>query len=330
MAKNASIASPILMDHTVIPVGFIITIENIFSFLVLYRCTRLNYQIRILSINLCISDLLTGLSLCFPLKFYHFSESCGFKKYVNSFFVTISLLTVTVMDIDRCLAIHFGIKYYIYISKRFLISVCTVCWFISFLITYMVYFDFTGYYGVHCEPIFSTPKNSITICASSFLLLSILSNVIMFIYLVRKIRKRYLYIKDKNVLTRSTGRYTEQGIVIKKLLAITGCFILCATPYIITTFPVLDYSTPFGKKVHTITALTILSNSAINPVLYVWRFREARYQLRRSLCFWNQSYVEKLQLRHNEENASYVINLGPAILPENHILTKSNVLCQTC
>uniref|UniRef100_A0A8W8L241 palmitoyl-CoA hydrolase n=1 Tax=Magallana gigas TaxID=29159 RepID=A0A8W8L241_MAGGI len=90
-------------------------------------------------------------------------------------------------------------------------------------------------------------------------------------------------------------RFTEQAMVIKKLMVITGCFIFCATPYIITTFPVLDYNAPVGKKIHMITAVTLLANSAINPILYVWRFREARYHMKRLLCFWNEKYIEQLQ-----------------------------------
>uniref|UniRef100_K1PI16 palmitoyl-CoA hydrolase n=1 Tax=Magallana gigas TaxID=29159 RepID=K1PI16_MAGGI len=99
-------------------------------------------------------------------------------------------------------------------------------------------------------------------------------------------------------------RFTEQAMVIKKLMVITGCFIFCASPYIITTFPVLDYKSPVGKRIHMITAVTLLANSAINPILYVWRFREARYHMKRLLCFWNEKYIEQLQSKHNEENAT--------------------------
>lgn len=308
MAENNLTTPPILGDETVIPAGIIITLENIISCSILYRCTRVNYQIRILSINLCLSDLIAGISLCFPIEAYTFGQNCGFKKYFNTTFVTISLLTVTMMDIDRCLAIHFGIQYYNYISRRLLTIVCICFWFVSLLIGYMMYFDFDGQYGIHCEPIYHSPKNAITICASTFLLVSILSNIFMFLFLVLKVRRGYHQRKDVNFSAQMSMRFTEQAMVIKKLMAITGCFIFCATPYIITTFPVLDYNTPVRKKIHIITAVTLLANSAINPILYVWRFREARYHMKRLLWFWNGKYIEQLRKKHNEESATYVIS----------------------
>lgn len=315
--ENMSTVRPLVGDETMIPVGFIITLENLFSFLVLYRCTRVNYQIRVLSINLCVSDLLAGISLCFPIEAYYFGENCGFKKYFYTFFVTISLLTVTMMDMDRCLALHFGIRYYNYISPRLLIFICTSFWIVSFLNAYMMYFDPASQFGIHCEPAYHAPKNIITISASAFLLVSILSNLVMFTYLVHTIRKGFRQIKDINFPAQTTGRCTEQAIVIKKLLVITGCFLFCATPYIITTFPVLDYNTPFGKKVHIVTAVIIVANSAINPFLYVWRFREARYQIKRLLCFWNRSYTEVIQIKHNKEIATYLISRSVSLRMPN-------------
>lgn len=308
MAENNSTPPPIIGDEIVIPAGILITLENVISFSILYRCTRVNYQIRILSINLCLSDLITGISLCFPIEAYTFGHKCGLKKYFNTTFVTISLLTVTMMDIDRCLVIHYGIQYYNYISRRLLTIVCICFWFVSLLIGYMMYFDYDGKFGIHCEPMYHAPKNAITIFASTFLLVSILSNIVMFIFLVLKIRRGYHKRKDVNFPAQMNMRFTEQAMVIKKLMVITGCFIFCASPYIITTFPVLDYKSPVGKRIHMITAVTLLANSAINPILYVWRFREARYHMKRLLCFWNEKYIEQLQSKHNEENATYIIS----------------------
>ena len=107
------------------------------------------------------------------------------------------------------------------------------------------------------------------------------------------------YTKDK--------RYPEQARVTRKLVVITGCFTVCSLPYIITTFTILDNDHPQFRTIHTVTAIIFMSNSFINPLLYVWRLREARYQAKRLLCCWNRRYIRRLERRNKEDTATYSI-----------------------
>ena len=112
------------------PTGILITIVNLFSFVALYRCSRLSFKIRILAINLCLSDLFTGTSLIVPHRFF-FYNNCAYKKYLISSFLVVSSLTISMINFDRCLAIHYGIRYYIYMSRKVLISLCASFWVLS-------------------------------------------------------------------------------------------------------------------------------------------------------------------------------------------------------
>ena len=116
-------ADEVFHEHILIATGMLITIVNLFSFVVLYRCSYLFLQIRSLAINLCLSDLFTGTSLVVPPQFYYYNN-CVYKKYLTSTFVVVSSLTVSMINLDRCLAIHYGIRYYIYMNKKVLISLC--------------------------------------------------------------------------------------------------------------------------------------------------------------------------------------------------------------
>lgn len=291
-------------DTFQIPIGVVITSANLLSVVALYRCSRLSFQIRILAINLCVSDILIGLSMVLPIRTYYINN-CLYKKYITSAFLIVSSLTVTMINLDRCLAIHYGIRYYIYMNKKVLTSICVAFWVFSMILSYLLYFNPNSRFGVSCQPIFYVPKNSVTIAVNVFLVLNIVSNVVMFIYLVRTVhnslhvyQKRYGHVINK---------YPDQAIVIQKLVVITGCFIACSLPYIITTF--LGSDIAFRKQAHIITIIIFTMNSAINPFLYVWRLQETRYQMKRLLCFWNQSYAEKLEQRNKEDTATYCINV---------------------
>ncbi|XP_022307975.2 lysophosphatidic acid receptor 1-like [Crassostrea virginica] len=292
--------SPI-KDGIRIPTGILITIVNLFSFVALYRCSRLSFKIRILAINLCLSDLFTGTSLIVPHRFL-FYNNCAYKKYLISSFLVVSSLTVSMINLDRCLAIHYGIRYYIYMSRKVLISLCASFWVLSIPLVYLLYFNMETTSGISCRPIFYLDKNSVTITVSAILLAIIVFNLFMFVFLVRNIRMttgRSTYTKDK--------RYPEQARVIRKLVVITGCFTVCSLPYIITTFPILDNDHPQFRTIHIVTVIIFMSNSFINPLLYVWRLREARYQAKRLLCCWNRRYIRRLERRNKEDTATYSI-----------------------
>lgn len=59
---------------------------------------------------------------------------------------------------------------------------------------------------------------------------------------------------------------------------ITGFFLVCCTPYVLLkVIPNVDYGNKVMRLLVAVTAGVMFLNSAINPVLYVWRFTESRY-----------------------------------------------------
>lgn len=306
MTTNATnIPKPLITDAVLIPIGCLLVIENVIAIVILYRCTRLNFQIRLLSINLALTDLMTGVMLSMPLHLQRYGEeNCEFKKYFSFLFVNTSLLTITMFNLDRCFVFWFAMRYYTYITKRLVVKLCISMWCASFLITYLMFFNFSGPLGIQCSFMYTLEKNIINILGKSLILFFILSNLIMYGYLLFYFKNRMKKIFDVN----SAGGQTpnNQSQVVLKLSVITGTFLAMFTPFIITlTFPILDYSKSSGILVHNVTASLMVLNSAVNPILYVWRFKEPRYLLQRMFCFFNTKYLIKLNERYNENTASY-------------------------
>lgn len=300
-----NIPQPLITDALLIPIGCMLVIENVIAIVIMYRCTRLNFQIRLLSINLAVTDLMTGVMLSMPLHLLSYGEdNCEFKKYFSFLFVNTSLLTITMFNLDRCFVFWFAMRYYTYITKRLVVKLCFFMWCASLLITYLMFFNFNGPLGVQCSFMYRLEKNIVNNLGKSLILLFILSNLIMYGYLLFYLKHRMKKIFDVN----SAGGQTpnNQSQVVLKLSVITGTFLAMFTPFIITlTFPILDYSKSSGILVHNLTASLMVLNSAVNPILYVWRFKEPRYLLQRMFCFFNPKYLIKLNEHYNENTATY-------------------------
>lgn len=296
-ANVSTLSEPLLTDGILIPIGSLVIIENVLAIIILYRCTRLNFQIRLLSLNLTLTDLLTGIMLSVPLQTLRFGEeNCEFKKYTSFLFLNTSLLTVTLFNLDRCFVFWFSMRYYAYITKRLILKFCVILWSVSLLMTYMMFFNSDMPFGIHCGFMYTLEKNFINTSGKSLILIFILSNLFLYGYMLFYVKHRMRMIFNIN----STGNLapSNQSKVAIKLSVLTGTFLIMFTPFIITlTFPILNYSKKTGILVHNLTGSLMLLNSAVNPILYVWRFKEPRYLLKRMCCFFNTNLLTKLRDR---------------------------------
>lgn len=129
----------------------------------------------------------------------------------------------------------------------------------------------------------------------------LLFNIFLYIYLSINVSVRF---------SRNTGQTSKDvNGVIRKLSVITGFFLVCYSPYIITQ--VLQwtlYDSTYSGTIHAVSLSLTLLNSAINPVLYVWRFNEARFQLKFFVCVWNKRKTDKIILERNSFFATYSIS----------------------
>lgn len=117
-------------------VGILIAAENVISIVILSKCSRLLFQIRMLSLNLAISDIFTGLFLILPNGTLHEEFQCDIKKYPTFMFINVSLLIITMMNLDRCFAAAFAMRFYSFITKKLIIRMCVKAWTFGCLLTY--------------------------------------------------------------------------------------------------------------------------------------------------------------------------------------------------
>jgi hypothetical protein len=114
--RNTSdyIESPIkiLNKIVVIQIGIDICVENILAITVLLRITQLIYQDIIFSISLAITDCFAGFVICI--------WNCFMKKHFTAPFINMSLITVTLFNIDRCCSLKFALRCYQIVTLKVL------------------------------------------------------------------------------------------------------------------------------------------------------------------------------------------------------------------
>jgi hypothetical protein len=301
----------IVSDQYLMPVGILIFVENLVSLIVLLRCTRLNSQIRSLDINLCLSDLFMGIFLSIPVETLSIGGNCILKKYFTTFFLNVTLLIITMFNVDRCCVLYLGANYHKYITKKCLTVLFVIIWVSGLIMSYGMFYDTTTSNGISCKAVFQRERNYVTQFTNWMAMCILLSNFVMYIYFVVYIRTQFSKVYD---LSNNRNLAPSSHIkLLRKVSFITGYFLVSYIPYMLTVlFPILNYTTPQGKITHTILLSVLILNSAVNPFLYILRFREATYQLKRLICIWNSAYLEKLQRLHNEQFSTYEIEAsGP-------------------
>jgi hypothetical protein len=326
----------ILPNLVIIPIGVPICLENILAIIILIRSSRLIYQVRILSINLAVTDCLAGFLLSLPDAVF---GNCFMKKYFTAPFINVSLITVTLFNIDRYCSLKYALRYHDIVTPKVLKIACLLSWLVGILISYLMFFDPSGHLGIFCGVMFQVPFNNVSFCAKVFLVLIIVSN--LFIMSFYKRSRSVSAIPSVRTVSKLNGNCSLESVqpsrfpiqnhdinngqsiknqvkVMKKLTVITGFFLLCCIPYFLfQTIPNVNYSVKTIRYLFGITAGIVFLNSAVNPVFYVWRFTESRYQLKRILYCWNVEKLEKLKVERNRFFATYEMKV---ISPENRPL----------
>jgi hypothetical protein len=307
--SNHSRLSFLVPEEFLLPVGVVMFLENVISILLLCKCRRINFQIRILSLNLAISDLLTGGFLTLPNSINEYF-GCGMKKYPTFLFINVSLLTVTLMNIDRCFVFAYPMRYYSFITEKVIKKICYITWITGFPLTYGMFFGFDAKYGFSCEIVAFHKMNAINSTFKGILLSLVILNFLMFGYFLHHSHKSLCQIHPQKTFNPMSKEYLR---MVKKLSVVTGVFLAAYFPFmLIFTFPIFDKSSDIGKGLFGFTSVMVLLNSACNPVFYVWRFSEPRYHMKRWLCFWSKHRRETIDRLYNQQYASYEIQTIPA------------------
>jgi hypothetical protein len=295
MEMNKTYESIFVLQQNALPflIGILIMLVNLVALFILAQTKKMSLHIKMLSMNLAATDLLTGVavlgdsclspilpeSLCRPLM------------YLYCLSVVVSFLNITGMLVDRFCALFFPFKYHNFLEKKTCLIIIGSIWFCGCLLTVVNFYDGFQIYDVQeleiCASYIVVGKTGLAIVTVTFCLLMIV-NIVLYILMFKKMFKLSNSVHTADTLNRYRN-FQNQAKTVINLSAITVCFMVLYTPMIVLSMIDIFDKNPTMKKTILILqsrfGVLVLLNSFINPFLFVWRFMECRYTFLIMICY---------------------------------------------
>ena len=293
---NTTYLKPIFVSF----ISILIVITNIINLIVLYHMKQLPRVSRLFLLNLSFSDLLVGIVACAPSIYSAATDEwpygavwCQVAGIAHGTSVTISIWSISMVGIDRYIAVTKPFTYTHFKSSRKMYAVIAALWFAA-IVTFamplftkqnMIYYVFspdTSMCGMHWE--------YKSFCVITGFYIPILSGSILSFTSFKITRK--LQENSKNKMTKqSASRASMTRKTLHILLATAIIYFTCWTPYVMLVF-VESFSTIRGSEwLHFATVWTANSNSMVNVFIYSATNPQYRKTLKLFICMRRRNQI---------------------------------------
>ncbi|XP_022789579.1 adenosine receptor A3-like [Stylophora pistillata] len=275
-------AQRIFLLATNIPLSIVAFVGNFLIIVTLRKVSCLHPPSKLLLGCLAGTDLGVGLNsqplfIVFFMSSEH-SKGCYYSSLllntIGSIFISVSLLTMTAISVDRLLALLLGLRYRQVVTVRRVRLLVFTFWVLSTLNATVFL------YSIHIAI-------SIT-CAALLLCLMISSFCYTKIY--RTLRLSEAQVQDQG----PKGKQNGEGIQLNKAryrktvstaLWLQMALFACCLPYgLVYGFILISgINTHFLKFVSYLAFSLLLFNSTLNPFLYCWKMREMRQAVKHTI-----------------------------------------------
>ncbi|OWF49661.1 Adenosine receptor A2a [Mizuhopecten yessoensis] len=295
--------------------SFAVTI-NIFSIVTLSQCVRIDKRIKLMIRNIALADGFLG---CFPglavlSDYIGFSDivlGCHFYLISSRFFTFTKLFSVSILAVDRFICLYLSNWYLQYVSESLVFAVSLGTWLTSFGITMGTYTSGVSFV-VDC--VNDNMKNGFSIVltisvACGLVIIGAYTGVFL------NVKKHVRKMKSINLSTSSSQTNLYKSTFILCLLMLV--FVLCYTPAgVYRTMVYLNPDRLFETGgIRNVTNIIFMSSTVINPLLYIWRFKECRIRMSKMLCLCNKRYLEELDREQKIMCASFLCETPQVHVP---------------
>ena len=262
---------------------------NMLILIALYKESSLHPPSKLLYRCLAITDLLVGLISEPSLAAYHAllvkenhsTNLCFYFATISAVTFTtlsaVSLLTMTTISVDRLLALLLGLRYSQVVTLRRVRAIVPFLWISSLGFAVTTIWEFT-FAKIHNYTL-------ILICIFGSL----------FCYLKILLTFRHYHIRTQQRQEEPNGEGNPLNIAryrktVTTAILVEVTLIACYLPYsiVIAIITILG-SSPLLDDTWESTATLVFLNSSVNPILYCWRIKEVRQEvksiIRQFLCW---------------------------------------------
>ena len=266
--------------------SFVAVLGNVLVIRALWKASLIPPTIKTLFLSLAISDLAVGI-LSQPMfgviiavmlrrlsnGQHNFALFCPTVLTVCYYFMFglsfASFLNVIIITLDRLLAVRFHLRYQELVTLKRLITVLVASWITSAIGTSIF--------------IFLPQGSRLTGAVIDFL--GIVLTTVVYIYIYKVVRFHRNQIRCQfQVQNRQGMEITRQNKSAYNALIVYVVFVACYLP-LFTSFILLtvdNFRSSFLVYDHVSIFFAFL-NSSLNPLLYCWRYREIRVNVKKSL-----------------------------------------------
>lgn len=255
------------------------TAGNLLIIVSILRSSTLHSTANFLLLGLAVSDLAVGV-LVEPLfitilmkRYKGLHVNCilvVLHNVASSFFVVVSMFTVTAISIDRYLAIYFHLRYPQLVTVKKVIYLQISLWTTSGLLALARMAGF-GVYLV-------TGMTLIVIC------LSLTCFAYSKIFMVLRRHQAQIQIQ---MSTETISKMKQLRNSVINTFYVVFAFLVCFLPYCCLTIIIINNPGTPSKAVMLLNLYAssiILFNSSLNPFIYWWRRREFRESVKQTFC----------------------------------------------
>ena len=277
--------------------GIAIIVANSLVLIATRRNKALRKQGRVYIVSLAISDLLAGLMAC-PTHVYWLVDRmpvtvCYLANWANFLCVTVSIISLTVISVDRCFKISYPFHYKAKVTTRRCTNIVGVIWLYSGIIATLGTVPYNNQTKmistptgecINPKPIFYLVFFTIDFILPCVIMAS--SYIVIFIVAYRRRRK---WSKQQDTVNGGERRMFLKDLKNARTLGtVVLVFMICWGPPLVLVSFVTYYSHLSGicrNRVlcFVLTSFLPLGNSLCNPIIYGLCDKEYRRDLKIAL-----------------------------------------------
>ncbi|XP_078357341.1 histamine H2 receptor-like [Oculina patagonica] len=274
-----------ILACVVIIIGSILsTTGNIVILSAFRKCQSIHPPSKALLCSLALTDLFVGLVVLPLFTTYYMMIILEMPRYycviaitygrTSTFIGAVSIGTIATIAIDRYLAFRLRLRYRELVTFRRVVRILFIEWILA------AFWSGSWFWNAPIN-LFSGAIGMFMCC---------LITPLCYLTIYRGIRRHVAQIHQQANFRESTDfNVAQYKKTVNNMLWIYGLLLLCYVPYLLSLFAIivmgLNNSTRFALH---FSAIAIYFNSSLNPILYCWKIKELKENVKADLrAFFN-------------------------------------------
>jgi len=304
--------STLIISSVATTTSFIITIVDSFAIIVLFQCKLMPVCAQMMSINFILCDALGSLTFAICQSYVFATGYVGIivgnvRSLGTGFMLLIASISVSMLTMDRALALKISLRYADIVTKQRVIYVIAWIWIlITIIVPVLVYIGYSQYCLAEQCNLWAATMHARRFVTGTMVACQV-AVVLCYMYVFKVARAHQRAVGATTTADRSNrGGFVSQAQLntTTAMMQLILAFIICYTPIVIhliifETYPTLRDSV-LARFLHGVAYLALQMNSFISLGIYVGRFKECKLRILKMRATFCSTYSEEVESLRRE------------------------------